>query len=377
MFKKKHFLIKFISGLLILNLLVSCEKTAEDFRWDLREDFPRPQVPLNNPMSRAKVKLGKKLFYDPNLSFNQTQACATCHQQQFSFAEPKPVSIGSTGEMHRRNSPALVNIAYNKTLTWAHSEITSIEMQLLLPLFGEEPIELGITGNEEAVLARFNTPQYQSLFEAAFEDPNANFKHISFALAAFVRSLISFNSPFDQYAYDGDDTAISESAINGMKLFFSEELECHHCHGGFNFTQSTFHQQQVLDRRPFHNTGLYFLDSNQGYPQTDPGLAEITLDPKDNGKFRAPTLRNIALTAPYMHDGSINSLTEVIDFYASGGRNILTGELKGDGRVNPNKSQFIKGFSLTPKEKQDLIAFLETLTDTQFINDIRHAAPNQ
>lgn len=360
--------------------LQSCSDKKEqnnDYQWPIIEGFPKPQVPNDNPMTQAKVNLGKALFFDKNLSANQQQACASCHQQAFAFGENIPHSFGSTKQKHRRNSAALVNIAYNKTLTWAHDGLTSIEQQILLPMFGESPIELGITGHEKEVLARFETANYQLLFSEAFPDKLISFDLIVKALASYVRSLISLNSPFDTYAYLADDDAISASALRGMNLFFSERLECHHCHGGFNFTQSTSHEKQLIDRRPFHNTGLYNVtrDNNtnkSGYPKHDTGLSEISTLARDDGRFRAPTLRNIEVSAPYMHDGSIASLSEVIDFYAAGGRNVTTGKFQGDGRENLLKSQFIKGFILTAEEKTDLINFLKTLTDQTFLSDPKH-----
>ena len=327
-------------------------------------------------MTVEKVALGKTLFFDKNLSANQQQSCESCHQQKYAFAEPMAISIGSTGEVHRRNAPALVNIAYNKTLTWAHDGITSLERQILLPMFDESPIELGITGHEDEVIERFKSEAYQQAFNAAFPKEPISFELIVKALASYVRSLISLNSPFDKYAYLGDDNAISAAAIRGMNLFFSERLECHHCHGGFNFTQSTTHEQQLIDRRPFHNTGLYNVEvkpKQYGYPATDIGLAEVSTLAKDNGRFRAPTLRNISHSAPYMHDGSVATLAEVIDIYAAGGRNIESGPLKGDGRTNSMKSQFIKGFVLTEEEKKDLLAFLESLTDMNFLTSPEHS----
>lgn len=359
-------------------LLWSCDsvkKTESTYQWPIISGFPKPQVPENNPMSNEKVLLGKALFFDKNLSANQQQSCESCHLQAFAFAENKKVSVGSTGRAHRRNAPALVNIAYNKTLTWAHDGITSLERQILLPMFGETPIELGITDHEEEVLARFNTMEYQQLFNQAFPEQAISFELIVKALASYVRSLISLNSPFDQYAYFGDDSAISEAAIRGMNLFFSERLECHHCHGGFNFTQSTGHEQQLIDRRPFHNTGLYNVEGNGGgYPKVDIGLAEISTLTKDNGRFRAPTLRNIQYSAPYMHDGSVATLSEVIDIYAAGGRNVEHGKYQGDGRNNSLKSQFIKGFELSIQEKEDLLTFLYTLTDKEFLSTSLHTS---
>ena len=355
--------------------LVSCNKAPESYKWNIPADFPKPQVPANNPMSEAKVELGRHLFYDANLSANGLQSCASCHQQQHAFAEPLLTSVGSTGELHHRNSQALVNIAYNKNLTWAHSELTELERQIIIPLFGEQPLEMGVTGNEEKVLSRFDNKLYQPLFDNAFDDEKPNFAHIVKALASFVRSLVSFDSRFDQYAYAMQDDALNDSEIRGMDLFFSERLECHHCHGGFNFTQSTTHEQQILDRHAFHNTGLYNLDAEGAYPIKDQGLFSITENPHDMGKFRAPTLRNIALSAPYMHDGSIQTLAEVIDFYGQAGRNITNGVNKGDGRANPHKSAFVKGFELTKQEKQDLLAFLHTLTDQSFVTNPKSKNP--
>jgi cytochrome c peroxidase len=356
--------------------LISCDsvkKTQENYEWAIPQGFPKPQVPINNEMSLAKVALGRAIFFDKNLSFNQQQSCESCHQQQFAFAEQRITSIGTTGQSHRRNSPALVNIAYNKTLTWAHDGLTSLEQQILLPMFGESPIELGITNHDEEVLARFKTKEYLPLFEAAFPKQEVSFDLIVKSLASFVRSLISLNSPFDKYAYQADDSAISPSALRGMNLFFSEKLECHHCHGGFNFTQSTSHEKQLIDRRPFHNTGLYNVVNGaqtSGYPLEDPGLSEITTLVRDNGRFRAPTLRNVEVTAPYMHDGSIKTLSEVLDFYAAGGRNITDGKYQGDGRENPLKSAFIIGFEMSEQDKTDLLNFLKTLTDQSFLENL-------
>ncbi|NVJ49572.1 MAG: di-heme enzyme [Gammaproteobacteria bacterium] len=341
----------------------------------LPQNFPLPIIPEDNPLTAAKVELGRHLFYDPALSANQTQSCSSCHQQSYAFAEVNTTSIGSTGEKHRRNAPALVNIAYNKTLTWAHPGLTSLEQQILIPMFAEAPIELGITGHEQTVLKRFTNTTYQKLFTAAYGDTEVTFERINFSLASFVRALISLDSPFDRYAYQNDDDAISASAKRGMNLFFSETFECHHCHGGFNFTQSTFHEQQRLDRRPFHNTGLYNVANLGQYPEQDFGVAEFTQQAQDNGRFRAPTLRNIELTAPYMHDGSVATLEEVLNIYAAGGRNIEQGSFSGDGRQHPAKSPFVKGFEMTEQQRNDLIAFLQTLTDEKFIKNPAFANP--
>lgn len=274
--------------------------------------------------------------------------------------------MGSTGQVLRRNTQALVNVAYNADLTWAHTGLNTIEQQILIPMFAEEPVELGITGHEHEVLSRFATAQYQHLFSQAYGDDAAGFKQIVYALATYVRSLTSFNSAFDRYAYYAQDDAMSEAAKRGMDLFFSEKFECFHCHGGFNFTQSSQHQNQRLDLRPFHNTGLYNEDGRGAFPDNDQGLIEVTLQAKDMGRFRAPTLRNVHYSAPYMHDGSLATLSEVIDFYAAGGR--------GAGKVSPLKSVFVPGFDLQGSEKQDLLAFLASLNDEGFVST-QHTRP--
>ena len=341
------------------------EPKSVAYQWHLPPNFPEPIVPDNNPMTEAKVALGKQLFYDKRLSFNQTMSCGTCHIQTLGFAESTKVAVGSTGQVHRRNTQPLLNVAYNSNLTWAHSGLTRLEQQILIPMFGEQPVELGITGHEDAVLARFKSEDYKKSFEQAFPDQEPSFDLIVKALASFVRSLVSFESDFDRYAYRQDDSALSDSQVRGMNLFFSERFECFHCHGGFNFTQSSRHEQQQLDLRPFHNTGLYDEDGHGRYPASDQGLLEVSQQAKDMGRFRAPTLRNIALTAPYMHDGSIATLAEVIDFYADGGR--------GKGKTSPLKNAFVKGITMTTEERQDLLSFLSSLTDHQFIQNEKHA----
>lgn len=365
--------------LLACALLAACNRPPH-YHWPLPPEFPAPPIPKENPMTVEKVTLGRHLFYDKRLSANQQQACADCHQQTYAFSDNRIHAIGSTGQQHHRNSLALINIAYNSTLTWAHPELTEIERQLLIPMFGENPIELGISGHEQAILDRIQQdPTYQHLFTAAYprQAQSIQFDNITKALACFVRSLLSFQSAFDRYAYYYDDTALNASELRGLKLFMSERLECHHCHGGFNFTQSTTHLGSDILEKPFHNTGLYNLDGEGAYPNNDRGLYDITGDPKHMGHYRAPTLRNISHTAPYMHDGSLPTLTAVIDFYAAGGRNLTHGEHAGDGRQNPHKNPFIKGFTLDEQERQDLLNFLQSLTDHHFIANPDYSNPWQ
>jgi cytochrome c peroxidase len=348
------------------------------YDWNLPPGFPPPLVPESNPMSAEKVELGRHLFYDRRLSGNETTACSSCHLQALAFSDGRTVGVGSTGDLTPRNSMALVNVVYNATFTWSHPNLVELERQILIPLFGEFPVEMGITGSEDAVLARLREDErYLTLFPAAFpaEPDPFTYGNVVDSLAAFVRSLISGNAAYDRYIYQRDPDALSESAQRGMSMFFSEALECFHCHSGFNMTISLVHANTTFFDRPFFNTGLYNVDGSGAYPAPNVGIFEFTRNPQDMGKFRPPTLRNIELTAPYMHDGSLATLEEVLAFYERGGRLIEAGAEAGDGRENPYKSGFVPGFELTPQERTDLINFLKSLTDTTFVTDPRHADP--
>lgn len=340
------------------------------YDWGLPVGIPKPKVPDDNPMTPEKVALGRHLFYDTRLSGNETFSCATCHRQELAFTDGLPFSEGSTGDLTPRSSMSLTNVAYLSNFTWANPAIPSLELQAKIPMFGEFPVELGLAGQEEVLFERLRAePIYEDLFRVAFPDrPDPiDLESILKALAAFERSLLSFGSPFDRFAYDGDPDALTESQKRGRDLFFSERTECHHCHGGFNFTDTTLHENTTFEEEPFHNTGLYNLDGEGAYPEGNRGLYEITFEPGDMGRFRAPSLRNVAVTAPYMHDGSIATLSEVVDHYARGGRLIAEGPFAGDGAENPLKSEFVQGFELSDSEKADLVAFLEALTDPDFL----------
>ena len=328
-------------------------------------------------MTEAKVELGRHLFYDTRLSVNGKQSCASCHEQAKAFSDGKALAIGTTGETHPRSSMSIVNIAYTPVLTWANPNMKQLERQALVPMFGEHPVELGLSGKETEVLARLKAePRYQKFFPEVFGNSADPFtiENVTKAIAAFERVLISGDSPYDRYL-NGDKRAISLSAKRGETLFFGERLECFHCHGGFNFSQTTDHVGKAFAEIEFHNTGLYNLDGKGAFPKDNQGTFDITQRTEDIGKFRAPTLRNIAVTAPYMHDGSIATLEGVIDHYAAGGRTIRSGEFKGVGSANPNKSSFVKGFRLTAQEKQDLLNFLKSLTDEKFLTDPRFGDP--
>lgn len=334
--------------------------------------MPKPIVPADNPITKEKVELGRHLFYEKRLSITGTFSCASCHIQALAFTDGKTIGVGATGEKHPRNAMSLANIGYNSVLTWANPLQNQLESQLLVPLFGEHPIEMGMVGKEQELLAMLRSDlPYQKMFEAAFGrgKNNINISNLAKAIASFERTLISLNSPYDRYRYGGDNNAISASAKRGEELFNSERLECFHCHGGLNFSDSIVHDRLAFKEIAFHNTGLYNIDGKGAYPPNNTGVYEITNQPSDMGKFKAPTLRNIALTAPYMHDGSIKTLEEVIGHYKAGGRTIKKGELAGVGSENPLKSNFVSGFKLTVQEQRDLLAFLRSLTDEEFINN--------
>ncbi|MGZ8520489.1 MAG: MbnH family di-heme enzyme [Candidatus Binatia bacterium] len=299
------------------------------FHWELPAWVPQPRQPADNPATPAKVELDRPLFYEKRLSANQTMSCATCHEQERAFTDGKKTATGITAQVSKRNSMALVNVAYLPTLTWGNPQIESLEVRALIPIFGEHPVEMGMAGKEVLLFERLKgEPIYQKLFADAFpEQARASeaqlysLSTVTKAIAAFQRTLLSFNAPYDHYKYGKDKTAISASAKRGEALFFGEKMECYHCHAGFNFTDNIQHSKLAFPEKGFHNTGLYNEDSKGAYPPGHIGIAEFTGRDDDMGKFRTPSLRNVALTAPYMHDGSIANLEDVIrNHYAKKGR---------------------------------------------------------
>ena len=348
------------------------------YDWRLPKGFPIPRVPVDNPMTTAKVELGRHLFYDKRLSINQKTSCATCHLQERAFTEDKKLSVGTTGEVHPRNSMSLANVAYAASLNWANPSVVLLERQPLVPIFGEVPVEMGMAGKEDLLLSRIKAePRYTKLFSDAFPEAagRVTLDKITYSIASFVRSLISGNSPYDKYKFDKQADAITDSAKRGERLFFSERLECTDCHTGFNLSGTSNYVGKAPEVNEFQNNGIYNVGGKGGYPKNNTGLFEFTRDAEDMGKFKVPTLRNIELTAPYMHDGSIDTLDDVIEHYKAGGRTIKDGPNKGIGSDNPYKSSFVRGFNLSGQEKADLIAFLRSLTDTQFTTDPRFSDP--
>jgi cytochrome c peroxidase len=276
----------------------------------------------------AKVDLGRHLFYDARMSVNGAQSCASCHHQNLAFTDGKPRAIGSTGEQHPRSAMSLVNLSRAKLLTWANPHPQTLEEQARTPMFGDHPIELGVNAEAYLKLIR-NDLAYRRLFTAAGLPYTID--AITQSIAAFERTIISNRSPYDRYHSGGDDHAVSDSAKRGETLFFSEPLSCFRCHGGPNFSDSAA------------------LKDNGLLPE--------------GGRFKAPTLRNIAITAPYMHDGRLPKLDAVLDHYSSGGKH------------SPTQDELIRGFPLTPQDRADLLAFLQSLTDRELLRDPRYSDP--
>jgi cytochrome c peroxidase len=342
--------------------------TLGEFKWQLPfERWPLPVVPADNPMSNEKVELGRHLFYDVRLSKNETQSCASCHKQELAFTDGRAVGLGSTGELHSRGSMSLANVAYAQSLTWANPVMLTLERQAHVPIFGDRPIELGQSAIPELEERLRVVARYEELFAAAFPDQPEPFTtlNVERSLAAFQRVLISGNSAYDRYVA-GESAALSDAAKRGMIFITTNEdhrFECNHCHGGLLFSDHVTWQGRSNrgEALLYHQTGLYDIDGEGSYPEPNTGAFDVTLDPADMGKFKVPTLRNIALTAPYMHDGSIKTLSEVLDHYSKGGRAHVTG--KTDSLLKP--------FTITEEEKVDVIAFLNSLTDETFIRDPR------
>ena len=338
-----------LAGLILVAVIawpVAAQPSAADFfssrlpRW-----FPVPKIPVDNPMTDAKVELGRDLFYDPQLSGNGMSSCASCHQQSLAFTDGLPQAIGSTGQPHSRSSMSLANVVYNAAFGWDDRR-WSLESQMEVPMYNEHPIEMGLKGNEAEVLERFVTDQsYVEAFREAFpgEERPITLPNIVKAIASFERVLVSADSAFDRYLYQDDHRGMSPAAKRGVALFFSDRLKCSECHGSVNISGPTMF------------TGAMPSDPEAFFHDT--GVAQHP------AKFRAPTLRNIAVTAPYMHDGSIATLKDVVAHYAAG------------GRTSRPKSDKVRGFAISPSEVDDLVAFLQTLTDETFLTNPAFSNP--
>lgn len=307
------------------------------WQWNLPGKIAPPAVPADNPMSAAKVELGRRLFYDADLSLDGTLACSNCHVQRHAFADSIPTRGGVSGGQGRRNAPGLANVAYLTPLTWADPRLSTLEAQVMVPVLGEHPVEMGMKGNEAELVRRLSRDQcYRQMFRKAFpaERGVIDTASVGKALAAFERTLLSYRSPYDR-DLAGEAGALSTSAERGKALFGAQ---CAACHAGSNLTDQRFHAIAASTA------------------PTDDGLSEVTGRAEDKGKFRTPSLRNVALTAPYMHDGSVDSLAEAIRRHAS---------------AVPAVGSFTAG------QNADLIAWLNALTDPDFVGDPRFAYPER
>jgi cytochrome c peroxidase len=326
--------------------------------------FDPPFIPADNPQTPAKVALGARLFSDTRLSIGGRFSCATCHEPARAFTDGRATSLGAMGDGLRRNAMSLTNVAWNAAYNWSTPELLTLEEQLLIPLLGEHPIEMGLKGREAEVLATLAADQnLAAAFTEAFpEEPAARITLVTIAkaIAAFERSIVSAGSPFDRYVYRDERAALTPQARAGMALFFSARTRCASCHSGINFAGPVRTAAAPNVPPLYANTGLYDVDGRGGYPSADEGLKEVTGLAADNGRFRVPTLRNVAVTGPYMHDGSIATLRDVIDHYDKGGR------ARRAGHAAPLRDSLLRPLRLSAAEKAALEAFLRSLTDPQF-----------
>jgi cytochrome c peroxidase len=308
-------------------------------------------------MSQSKVALGCRLFFDTRLSSTGTYACSSCHQPEAAFTDRRARALGATGETVRRGTMTLTNVAYNTAYTWASDKVVSLEAQMEQPLFNEHPLEMGLNRNAKDWFVALADDRYAADFQRAFpEDATpVSAGNMIKAIAAFERTLISGRSAFDRYVFDDDRTALSAQAQRGMALFFSKRVGCIDCHSGVNFSGPIPKAGRIV-KPLFANTAVADSRRPTADPLRDVGLSEVTHRTQDTGKFRVPTLRNVALTAPYMHDGSIATLEAVVDHYGEGGE-----------PAKRARNTVIKPVVLSAQERQELVAFLNALTDEAFI----------
>lgn len=295
--------------------------------------FPEIPFPEDNGYTIERWELGKQLFFDKRLSIDSSISCGTCHKPELAFSDQLPTTPGVKNRPGIRNAPTLANVAYHPYYT-REGGVPSLEMQVLVPIQEHNEFDFNIVDIGKRL--SYDT-EYQDLSQRAY-NRTLDYYVIVRAIATFERSIISGNSPYDQFFYQGKNT-LSTNEKKGMELFFSDRTQCSKCHDGFNFSNYAF-----------ENNGLY-----ENY--TDPGRSRLTSNPSDVALFKVPTLRNISLTAPYMHDGSMATIDEVIEHYNSGGKN------------HPNKSGLITPLNLTTQEKVELKAFLHSLSDIHFIEN--------
>jgi len=319
----------------ILFLLVSSNLSAycEPYKLAIPLGLTEPAIPENNPMTVEKIALGKKLYFDKRLSADDTVACSNCHDPKLGFADALPTSAGIRGQFGPRNAPTVLNSAFYDLQFW-DGRVPSLEDQAKGPIIN--PVEMGMASHDDLVKKLKGIPEYVKDFQAVF-GAEITIDRIVQAIAAFERTLISGNSPFDRFFYNSESDAISEPAKKGL-LVFRGKGRCLNCHD-FNPIYALFTDNK------FHNIGV-----GMDKAEPDPGRFKVTGNSADQGAFKTSTLRNIALTAPYMHDGSQKTLEEVVEFYNQG------------GHKNPYLDGGIVPLNLTDQEKKDLVEFLKSLT---------------
>lgn len=329
------------------------------YELQVAEFFPQPVIPDYNPMTVEGVELGRHLFWETALSRNNTISCGSCHSPQTAFSDNVAQSVGLYGDLTPRNSMGLINLAWNNTFFW-DGRAHSLEEQLLEPVAHPQEMDLSWPEAVERITA---DADYQGMFTGAFGTPCVDSLRISYAMAQFLRTMISDSSRFDR-AYRYFQMPLTPSEIRGLQLFQMEAGDpevfpggqgggdCFHCHGG-GLVEFTDHQ--------FHNNGIDSV-------LLDQGRAGVTGNVWDVGLFKTPTLRNIALTAPYMHDGRFATLHEVLEHYNSGGHASAT--------LDPLMKMQGVGLELSPQDIDDLVNFLETLTDASFINNPAFSDPH-
>lgn len=329
----------FLAGIIAMGLMACDENVLVPdapggFAVVIPPGFPDIPYPADNTYTPERWALGRRLFYDAALSRDSTISCASCHRPEFAFADTRAVSPGIDGRLGTRNAPSLANVAYHPYYL-REGGLPTLEMQVFVPLQETHEMDFEIALAAARLAA---DSSYQAMSEAAYDRPMDPYV-ITRALSNFERTLISGDSRYDRHLAGTATTVMTPSEKAGMDLFFSERTNCSACHGGYNFTTYAF-----------ANNGLY-LD------YTDPGRFRLTNLESDRAVFKIPSLRNISITAPYMHDGSLATLRDVIDHYDSG------------GQAHPNKSPLIRPLHLTEAEKDNLVAFLQMLIDPTFIHN--------
>jgi cytochrome c peroxidase len=338
-------------------VLVGAPARAEELAIPLPAGVLAPIIPAENPLTKEKVELGKKLYFDGRLSVDGTVSCATCHDPRHGFAEPRPVSIGVGGAKGVRNAPTAFDAAFLATQFW-DGRAATLEEQAKGPI--TNPVEMAMPDEAAAEAKIAGLPEYAPLFEKAFGDSKVTIDRIAQAIASFERTLVDVEAPIDRFAA-GDASAISEAAKRGWEVF-NGKARCNTCHGHVSayplFTDDLFHNigvaakdvnfEALAGKVASHPEDLDKLSHDPGINQL--GRFIVTKEHKDIGAFKTPHLRNVALTAPYMHDGSEATLEAVIEFYDKG------------GNPNPWLDGGMRPLALTPQEKADLVELMKTFT---------------